>query len=292
MYELIELTPTTYCIENPARIGIIKTDENRVCLIDSGLDKEVGKKVRKIIDSMNWKLEAIFNTHSHADHIGGNKYLQDQTSCLVYAPTIECAFVNHPELEPTFLFGSLPIKELQNKFLCAQASHALELTEKVLPNGLTCIELPGHSMHMMGYRTADDVVFLADSLASKETLEKYKVVYLFDVGAHLETLDKLKNMQAKFFVPSHAPISEDISELVQYNIDKTLELGEYIYHVCSNAISFENLLQKVFEKYNLKMSLEQNLLIGSTIKSYLSWLKSKQHIEFIIENNCILWKKN
>ena len=61
-------------------------------------------------------MKAIFNTHSHADHIGGNRYLQFQTGCSLYASGIECAFTRELLLEPAFLYGGNPPRDLRHKF--------------------------------------------------------------------------------------------------------------------------------------------------------------------------------
>ena len=92
MYELIQVSEHNYYIQCPAKIGLVKLNDTEVCLIDSGSDKDAGRKVRQILDANGWKLRAIYNTHSNADHIGGNKYLQGQTGCRIYAPGIECDF--------------------------------------------------------------------------------------------------------------------------------------------------------------------------------------------------------
>ena len=128
MYELIQATEHSYYIENPSKIGIVKLNETDVCLIDSGSDKDAGRKVRQILEAHNWHLTAIYNTHANADHIGGNKYLQGQTGCKIYAPDINCEFTKHPVLEPAFLYGGFPPKDLRHKFLMAQESSAAELT--------------------------------------------------------------------------------------------------------------------------------------------------------------------
>ena len=128
MYELIQLSERTYYIKSPTNIGLVRLDEQNVCLIDSGNDKDAGRKARQILDANGWNLTAIYNTHAHADHIGGNKYLQGQTGCKVYAPGIDCDFTRHPILEPSLLYGGYPPKDLRHKFLMAQESDAEELT--------------------------------------------------------------------------------------------------------------------------------------------------------------------
>ena len=289
MYELIRVSGNSYYIQSPAKIGLVKISDTEVCLIDSGNDKDAGKKVRRVIEENGWTLKAIYNTHSHADHIGGNKYLQSQTSCEIYATGIEQYFTCAPVLEPAFLYGGCPGKELRHKFLMAQESDAKSLTKADLPDGWEMLELPGHSFDMVGFRTPDDVVYLADCLSSKETIDKYKIGFIYDVRAYVETLEKVKKMQAKMFVPSHTLPTEEITELAQYNIDKVYEVADKIVELCENPISFEQLLKELFEAYKLTMTFEQHALVGSTVRSYLTWLKDTGRIKAQVEDNTITY---
>ena len=291
MYELMQVSERSYYIQSPAKIGLVRLGEQDVCLIDSGNDKDAGRKVRQQLDANGWRLQAIYNTHSNADHIGGNKYLQGQTGCRIYAPGIDCAFTRHPLLEPSFLYGGYPCKDLRHKFLMAQESDAQELTPDSLPEGFEIIPLPGHFFDMVGFRTPDDVVFLADCLSSKETLDKYQIGFIYDVGAYLDTLEKVKTMQARAFVPAHAAACEEIAGLAQYNIDKVLEIAERITDVCSEPLCFEALLQRLFADYRLTMNFEQYVLVGSTVRSYLAWLKDTGKMAALFEDNIMLWRR-
>ena len=73
MYELIQVSDKCYYIQSPAKIGLVRLEGSEVCLIDSGSDKDAGRKVRQHLDANGWKLAAIYNTHSNADHIGGTR---------------------------------------------------------------------------------------------------------------------------------------------------------------------------------------------------------------------------
>lgn len=292
MYELNHITGNSYYIQSPSKMGLVKLNDTDVCLIDSGNDKDAGRKVRQLLDANGWHLTAIYNTHSNADHIGGNRYLQGQTKCKIYAQGIECDITRHPVLEPAFLYGGFPPKDLRHKFLMAQESDAQELTGAMLPEGFELLQLPGHFFHMVGFRSPDDVVYLADCLSSRETLDKYQIGFLYDVAAYLDTLEKVKNMQAAAFVPAHAEVTEDIAPLAQYNIDKVLEIADHMVDLCAEPAIFEELLKKLFDDYGLTLTFEQYVLVGSTVKSYLAWLKDNGRLTVLFEDNRLLWRRN
>ncbi|MBD5169523.1 MAG: MBL fold metallo-hydrolase [Oscillibacter sp.] len=291
MYELVQAGPRSYYMEAPAKIGIYLADGNRVYLIDSGGDKEAGRKVRQLLEKNNWTLAGILNTHSNADHIGGNRYLQNQTGCPVFSSGIEAAFTRYPLLEPSFLYGGYPCKELRHKFLLAQDSEVTDFSHESFPKEVEVIPLPGHFFDMVGFRTPDGTVFLADCISSKATLEKYAVTFIYDVAAYLETLDKVEAMEAPLFVPSHAEASADLTELIRYNREKVHEVAETILTICAEPLNFEAILQKLFRHYGLTMNFQQYVLVGSTVRSYLAWMKDSGRVDAVFEDGLLLWRK-
>lgn len=210
MYELYQTGEKSYYINCPAKMGIYCVNDKDIYLIDSGNDKDAGKKVRKIIDKKVWRLLGILNTHSHADHIEGNQYLQQQTKGKVFS--------------------------------------------------------------------------------SRETIDKYQISFIYDVAEYLNTLERIKSLKAKLFVPAHAPVTEDITELAEYNINKVHEIIGKLLSICQKPICFEHILQKLFSDYGLTMTFEQYALVGSTIRSYLSFLKDNEKLEAVFENNMLLWR--
>ena len=291
MFELVQVSENCYYIQSPAKIGLVRLNDQDVILIDSGNDKDAGRKVRQILDANKWKLKAIYNTHANADHIGGNKYLQAQTGCKIYVPGIDCEFTRNPILEPSFLYGGYPPKDLRHKFLMAQGSDAEYLTKETLPEGFEAIALPGHFFNMVGFRTPDDVVYLADCLSNRETLEKYRIGFIYDVSAYLQTLEMVKTMQAKVFIPAHAAVTDSIAELAQVNIDQVNEIADRILALCETPCSFEELLRQLFDAYALAMNFEQYVLVGSTVRSYLAWLKDTGRLDVSFEENRMLWSR-
>lgn len=290
MYELIQAGEHTWYIDCPAKMGVYIYDGAKACLIDSGSDKDAGKKALHVLESNGWKLEMVLNTHSHADHIGGNRLLQERTGCKIYSVGTENSFIRDPFLEPSMLYGGYPYTGLRTKFLQAQPSISREVTRDVLPQGMTMLRLDGHSVAMAGFQTPDSVCFLADCVASKEALKKYQVSYLYCVRDFLDTLDRVEALTARLFVPSHAPATGDIQPLVELNREKTLETAAKLLELCREPVSFDQLLQSFFLAYSLRMDLTQHALVGSTLRSYLSWLEEEGKLQAEIQDYRLVWK--
>lgn len=290
MYELIKAAENTYYIEAPAKMGLYRLKDNDVYLIDSGNDKEAGKKVLKILAEKGWKLKSIINTHSNADHIGGNHLLQERTGCTIYAKGAETALTIRPDLEAAMLYGGYPCRPLQNKFLKAAPSTAEEISGAVLPPGMEIFSLPGHYLDMIGVRTPDDVCFMADCVSSKEILNKYHVSFIYDVESYLHTLDFIETMKAKCFIPAHTLAVDDMKELAAVNRSKVFEIIELLLKLCKKPLSAESVIEQVFEHYGLNMDFSQYVLVGSTIRSYLSYLQLNGNVEFEFTGNRLTWK--
>lgn len=287
--ELKKLNDKTYYIDNPTNIGIYLTGENECFLIDSGNDKEAGRKISKILEENNWQLKGIISTHSNADHIGGNSYLQNKYNCPIFSTSLENTMIDHPILEPSFLFGAFPLKAFQNKYLMAKPSVSTDITSK-LPEGLELISLKGHFLDMIGIKTADDIYFLADSLASENAITKYHIFFLYDVKEYLKTLDYLESLNGKYFIASHSEIMTDIKPLIKINRDKIKEIINKIITYLKDPHIFEDILKELFDSYHLELNASQYALVGSTIKSYLSYLESEGQIAYEFQDNKMYWK--
>ncbi|MEY8320442.1 MBL fold metallo-hydrolase [Lachnospiraceae bacterium 46-61] len=288
MYELVQVAEHTYYIECPAKIGIYE-DTDGVYVIDSGNDKDAGRKIKKILEQKNWNLKAILNTHSNADHIGGNQFLQKRFDCPIYSTPMENIVTENTILEPSFLYGGYPFGALRHKFLMAQPSQTQNIADATLPEGFEILSLPGHFWDMIGFKTPDDVYFLADCVSSETILNKYHISFIYDVRKYLETLDFISTLKGKIFIPSHTEATENIATLADVNRKKVYEIMELLFSFCQTPSTAEELLTKVFDHYQLVMDASQYVLVGSTIRSYLSYLVDEKKLMIEIVNNRFLF---
>lgn len=292
--EVSLLSGSTYVAAGPTNVGLFAPGDGRAILIDSGNDDEAGRGLLRACEAAELRISHILNTHSNADHCGGNSFLQSRTQCRIAAPRVEAAFIENPILEPALLWGGFPVPPLRNKFLVSKASRVTDLLEPpclVPDTGIEALPLPGHFLGMAGYMTPDGVLFCADAGASPEILAKYSFYFVYDVSAHLGTLDSLAGIGAEWFVPSHAAPTRDIRSFVDANKAKVLEVGERILGLCAVPATAEGLLTLLADSYGLLLNHTQYALLGSTLRSYLAWLADTGAIASRIEGNRLLFER-
>ena len=284
----------TWYIPGAVNVGVFEWNGQAV-LIDSGNDKDAGRRIKRQLDALGLELSMIVTTHSNADHIGGNSYLQRNTGCRIAATSIEAAITENTILEPAFLYGGFPLPGTRNKFLEAKPSL---VTDRIASSGaigetaLQAFPLPGHFLDMIGIRTPDDVVFLADSLFSEETITKYHLFFIFDVAGYLETLTMLESMTAKLFVPSHTEPTDNIAHLIEVNRNKINEICGEIVGACHDGPGFDELLFRICSRYSIDLNATQYVLVSSSLRSYLAYLagdKGGRRVVPRFDDRRLLW---
>jgi glyoxylase-like metal-dependent hydrolase (beta-lactamase superfamily II) len=192
-------------------LGIVLDGDGGAIAIDTGLDKDTGRLIRKALDEAGLTLRAIVNTHHHADHIGGNDYLaRNVAGVRIYAPRHEAALIEQPLLEPIYLnMGAAPSSALRTKWLMAKGTTVDQIVdgERLAIGGLEfeVIALPGHSINQIGL-AIDGVCFAADGFFGPAILQKHGIPYAHDVGAQLASLDRLAARAEMFYLPGHGDL--------------------------------------------------------------------------------------
>jgi glyoxylase-like metal-dependent hydrolase (beta-lactamase superfamily II) len=262
-------------------------------LIDSGLDDEYGRKLLRTIECRSVPLAAIINTHSNADHIGGNSFIQKRTGCKVWTTRFEALITESPKIEPMFLWGAHPFSDIRNKFMEAKPSKAevIQNEGKIMDTRLTAVPLPGHFLDMIGVLTPDNVFFIADSLFDPAIIKKYFFMVMLDIASAYSTFDLIENSDAEWFVPCHAEPVKDVKPLVDANRNAVRCLSEDVLASCEIPYSREEILVALASKYEIEMDASHFLLNQSSVASHLTWLSECGLIEHFMDGYRLLWRR-
>jgi len=288
--EIRKIAGQVHYVPNPVNICVVYTKDSAV-LVDSGIDENFARKLCRLLEK---PAKFLINTHSHADHCGGNAFLKDKFSVHILAPEIERQIIESPILEPFYLFGAAPPKELQTKFLMAKPCRVDETLE---PGTLTLqdvtlsiVPLGGHSPNQVGV-AVDKVLFCADALFSKGAIEKYKMFVVYDVKNFLQTLDLLERSKYDFFLPSHGDLTGDITELLNLNRKVVENVSNEILKLLKTPRTFDELLTKLLNGFNIEVkNLVQYVLYRSTVHAYLSYLSDEGYVERDLVASSLLWR--
>lgn len=298
----IQLSKSTFCLLGHTNIGIIENNDELI-LIDSGLNSEDAAQIDEVLkNSFNKKIGTIINTHSNADHAGGNNYFSNKYNCKIFATKKEAAFLENPYLESALMWGAHPFDKIRTKYFECEKSTATNLanenSEIKLNNELTIefISLPGHFIDMIGVLVTDQntkTFFLGDSIFGAQMISKYNICYMINVTDFKNTLDKISNIKSDFYIPSHSTIvtsQEELKRLSIMNKNEIEKIQNFLLELCKSQMQNDDILAKVFETYHIRTTPSQLVLIGSTIKNHLTDLYINNKIEMICNDGRMYWK--
>jgi glyoxylase-like metal-dependent hydrolase (beta-lactamase superfamily II) len=220
-FEVVKLAENVYHLQSGANAGLIVAD-GQALVIDAGLDDDMGKRIKRTLESLKVSLAALILTHGHADHFGGAAYLRRALPPFsVYAPPLEAAFISNTALEGMMLSaGAAPIDQLRGKFTLAQACAVDQPLAHGALNLLGCeleiVPLPGHSPNQIGVRYRD-ILFSADAFLPSAALQKYPVPFTVHMAQALESLARLSALDGVLFAPGHGAQLSDARAVIAHN---------------------------------------------------------------------------
>lgn len=290
MFEIKKLKGNTYYFEAFSNVGIYAHDGVNAVLVDACDHPRMVKAVDKQITAMGMTVKAVINTHCHVDHICGNRFFQDKYGCKLLSTKKEQCFIAFPSLEPGFYYAGIDTKKSCNPFFTTEPSDTEIITEENTPEGTEIISLPGHSFDMVGVITDDSVAFLADSVLSKKTWDEYRLPFFCDVNNSIATLEKLKDVRADIYVPSHDEPTDSIADLADYNIERLKEKKELLFDICEGK-SFDGIFDKTMLRENLSIRTEKYPMYAVMVRNFLQALVDDDRIYAVLENNRLVYHR-
>ena len=291
--KLEEVIGPAHYVPGRVNIGVID-GEGQAAFIDSGIDENTARKAAQAVEQAGLRPVAIINTHAHADHCGGNAFLTKRTRAAVYAPPIEAALIQHPEIEPFYLFGAAPFPAIDGKWFHAAPSrvdHTLGPTLFLCGLDLEILPAAGHSINQVAVLTTD-AAFLADALLAPELLERYPIQYCYDVLAHRATLDRLAGLRKTWYVGAHFPPTQDLEGLLAANRRNLERTAEAVLDVVAPATTTEEVVARAAQALGvLSMDPSAYLLNAAAVKAHLSAYAREGRLGFEIANGRPLWRR-
>lgn len=306
---VINISDCIYYISGPTNIGIIEEQlsdtKSNLYMIDSGCNTEDGKRIfTEITEYFSKKditIKAIINTHSHADHCGANNYIQQKTNCEIWITENEQGSLINPFLQPIISWGGNPLPEINSSYYVAEKTvpnKIINTNEKLtLLNGIkiSFINLPGHYFEMIGILCENDnkkVLFASDGIFGRKNIGKYWIPFLYDVKEFKNSLDTISSLNADFCIPGHGEPTSQIEETVELNKIAIISNEQCILEALKyKEQTQEDILKYVADKNEINLHIAQYMLIGCTIKAYLTFLYNEGKISYHIKENKMYWFK-
>ncbi len=294
---LNKIKGNTYYIDGPTNCGVFVFKNKNCLIVDTGINNTEAKKIENLLTENNLHPKYIINTHSHLDHCGGNLYFKkNYTGCLVYTSKLEKLFMENTDLFSSILSSSYPSKAFNRSNKPLEVDFILEYgINKLNDEKFNIIALPGHSIEHIGIVTPEKVCFLGDSIFSSEILDKYSFPYLYNIEDSLLSLNKIKNIDADYFVISHSKKILDKSEinsLVDKNIENINKYKNQILDLLDQPLTRENILEDITILNNLSLNFYEYHLNFGGISAFISYLYNEKLIDYSIEDGNLYYFKS
>ena len=264
--------PVSPELKLPRFVNLFIVEGKYLHLVDSGVSiafSDIRHYIKNIGRNFS-DIKTIILTHSHPDHIGAAKLIQEKTGCKIYAPQAESNWIENTELQfqhrpvPGFydlVAGSVKVDcQINNGDL-------ISLEEDIT---FQTISTPGHSAGSTSYFLREkSALFSGDAILLPGEIPIFE-----NIQQYFHSLEKIRNLgpQTLYSAWDKPRQKNEIPEITEqsriyiYNIQKTVQKVAVGFEE-KNSIAF---CKAVLTKLNQNADMANPLLL----KSFLACLKN------------------
>lgn len=295
--EVKQVLGNTFCIDTGmTNIPFYKINDEEIIMLDSGWAIGERKGIQEILDQNNFRVAAIICTHAHRDHVGNNSYLKNKYNCIIAMSEYE-ANICKATVNLKAYYNSLTLSDIEEYYgdmVFETDIVILQGQESIYVYGtkFKILSTPGHSPAHISIITPDNVAYIGDALISYEVMKGAKMPYAYLLKEDMKSKEKLYYLKCSKYIVSHKGIYDDITELIDDNLEFYKNRAVRICNLIDGLMTFEDLFKVVINNFNINVKSKHNYaILERMLRSYIEYLYETEAIEIKIDNGLLKYSK-
>jgi hydroxyacylglutathione hydrolase len=295
--EIIKVKGNTFYIDTGMTyIPFYKINDEDIIMMDTGWKVGEREGIEELLEKNNYRVVGIICSHAHIDHIGNNSYLKNKYNCIIAMPAYE-ALVCSSTVNLKVYYSTRTLTNVEEHFghmVCETDIMISDNQDKIYVCGIKfkILHTPGHSPAHICIITPDNAAYVGDALISYEVMKGAKMPYAFILKEDLKSKTKLFDLKCSKYVVAHKGMYDDITKLINDNIDFYKNRAERIYDAIDSVMTMEDIMKSVIKSFNIHVkTVDKYALIERMLRSYVEYLNETGRIELIMEDGFLKYTK-
>ena len=254
----------TWCIVTDfCRIPLYMPDPSRAIMMDSGWKNP--ESILSLLAQENIHISVLLTSHYHRDHIGNHAAIQAAHHCKVYMTPFAEIVGREPSNLLAIGYETRLLLQQRGSYPYCKPDGLIHPEDASLTvDGVTfaLLWMPGHAVEQVGFVTPDGVAYIGDTLLSDHILQAIKLPYYTCLWLDLQAKESLRQLNYNRYIVAHNGVYEDISGLIDRNIENAHEKLDIVESLANRWLTFEQLCVAVMSYYSFDLNAV-NKVVGS-----------------------------